>query len=300
MSLSSTALNVEPGSYVIAVSGGVDSMVLLHLMAAMPDIQVIVAHVDHGIRSDSSEDRLLVQEVSKAYQLPFYYTEARLGAEASEAEARKARYVFLREIQKQTKAKSLITAHHQDDVLETALLNLLRGTKHRGLVSLSSRADVLRPLLDFDKSDILTYAQLHSLRWREDSTNTDLRYLRNRIRHVVLPKLNVQDRQKLLEIIHETREITRELDVLSAATLQALRLQEGLDRRAFGVLPDAVAREVMARWLRDAGVIGYDHKMLQRLVMAAKTYATGKQADVMDGYKLIINKENLALRGPDR
>src|SRR4051794_19867846 len=118
----------KPGSYVVAVSGGVDSMALLHYLQTRPGIKLTVAHFDHGIRDDSPEDRKLAQEVAKSYKLPFVYHEGRLGGEASEATARAARYDFLNKVRRSSQAQAIITAHHQDDLLETAILNMLRGT----------------------------------------------------------------------------------------------------------------------------------------------------------------------------
>src|SRR6185369_2891937 len=120
-------LKVRPGKYVVAVSGGVDSMVLLELLRQKPKLELIVAHFDHGIRPESGEDRKLVQRIAKHYELPFVYVEGHLGASASEALAREARYAFLRKVQAEQGAEAIITAHHQDDMLETAIMDLMRG-----------------------------------------------------------------------------------------------------------------------------------------------------------------------------
>src|SRR5690606_5271626 len=106
-------IKIRPGKYVVAVSGGVDSMVLLDLLRQKPKLELIVAHFDHGIRPDSAEDRKLVQRVAKHYDLPFVYAEGKLGPKASEALAREARYAFLRRVQAEQGAEAIITAHHQ-------------------------------------------------------------------------------------------------------------------------------------------------------------------------------------------
>ena len=131
-------ITVKPGRYVLAVSGGVDSMVLLNLLQQQPDVQLTIAHFDHGIRTDSADDRRLVQAAARFYGLPVVYHEGQLGADASEATARQARYEFLRTVRLVANAKAIITAHHQDDVLETAILNMLRGTGRRGNRSFKS------------------------------------------------------------------------------------------------------------------------------------------------------------------
>src|SRR5438132_889977 len=123
---------LEPGTYIVAVSGGVDSMVLLDLLRTKPELKLIVAHYDHGMRPNSTADRQLVQAVSKHHGLTFIYDQGKLG-NASEATARRARYDFLHQVREASQARAIITAHHQDDLLETAILNILRGTGRRGL-----------------------------------------------------------------------------------------------------------------------------------------------------------------------
>ena len=165
--------------YVVAVSGGVDSVVLLHMLTQQPDAELIVAHFDHGIRDDSSEDARFVQELAKNYSLIFETKREELGKQASEELARNRRYEFLRTVADKYKAK-LVTAHHSDDAIETIAINLSRGTGWRGLAALDS--DVLRPLLHMSKSEIIDYARNHNLNWHEDSTNASDTYLRNRVR----------------------------------------------------------------------------------------------------------------------
>lgn len=166
-------------NYVIATSGGVDSMVLLDMMMKAGGHKLIVAHFDHGIRPDSHLDAELVREVAVQYGLPFETTREELGPEVSEATAREHRYAFLREVAKKHNA-TIVTAHHLDDLVETVAINLTRGTGWRGVAALDS--DVLRPLIDTEKSALIAYAKHNGIRWREDSTNASDAYLRNRLR----------------------------------------------------------------------------------------------------------------------
>lgn len=166
-------------TYVVAVSGGVDSVALLDMMVKSSKRPVVVAHFDHGIRADSSKDADLVQGLATLYGVPFESRREELGPGAGEALARERRYTFLREVAQKHDAQ-IVTAHHADDVIETIAINLHRGTGWRGLAVLDS--DILRPLLSVSKDDLRAYAKKHHLPWREDTTNTDLAYLRNRIR----------------------------------------------------------------------------------------------------------------------
>ena len=132
-------ISLPAGRYVVAVSGGVDSMVLLDVVRQMPGVFVVVAHVDHGIRADSHKDRKLVASVCMSHNVQFEYTELHLGPGASEEMARTERYKFLRHIKERYTADAILTAHHSDDLTETALINLIRGTGWRGRAERAGR-----------------------------------------------------------------------------------------------------------------------------------------------------------------
>lgn len=308
-------VDLKPGKYVVAVSGGVDSVVLLHLLAQKAmryeprdmsqehpgsplksyDSRLVVVHLDHGIRPDSKNDREFVQQLARQYGLPFVYDTAQLGPGASEEAARTARYAFLHHVRRATGAQGIVTGHHQDDLLETAIINLVRGTGRRGLTSLQSTDNLIRPLLHLPKSQLVSYAKEHQLPWREDSSNRDTKYLRNHLRHNILPQLGDADRGKLLDIIHRLQELNRQIDHEITNHLHMQPAPNILDRHWFVMLPHAVAREVMAHWLRRAGANSYDRKTLERLVIAAKTFRPGHRTDINRQWRLLVNDQSLAL-----
>ena len=173
--------------YVLAVSGGVDSVVLLDkvmkcdLINLLPSDEVVVAHFDHGIREESSDDAKFVQKLAKKYGVDYILGKAKLGAKASEDDARRARYEFLRSVATGSDPVRIVTAHHQDDLVETIVMNILRGTGWRGLAPFWSEG-IIRPLIDITKVDIVQYAIENDLKWVEDETNYSEKYFRNRIR----------------------------------------------------------------------------------------------------------------------
>lgn len=291
-------VDLNPGNYVVAVSGGVDSMVLLDLLASKYNQRAgyyfTIAHFDHGIRSDSAVEKRLVEESAKSYGLPFISAEGKLGSRASEDTARKARYKFLHETKDSVGAESIITAHHQDDLLETAIINVLRGTSRLGLSSLRSRNNLLRPLLEVPKSLIYDYAKEHDIDWREDSTNLDEAFLRNYIRRNILSQFSQNDRRRLLDTIKDNQYLNSQINELldSYGTRSA---SDSFDRAWFSGLPHIVAREFLATWLRKQGVADFDKKSLERLVAASKTLKPGRQADVTGGYVLKISKKTIQL-----
>lgn len=172
----------SPKTYVLAVSGGVDSVVLLDVMSKLPNTNLVVAHFDHGIREDSADDARFVQGLAHRYGVEFETKREELGAHASEDLARTRRYEFLSDVAKRHQGQ-LVTAHHGDDVVETVAINLTRGTGWRGLAAMHS--DVLRPLTNHSKQQLLLYALQHQLEWQQDSTNTSDAYLRNRMRRKI-------------------------------------------------------------------------------------------------------------------
>lgn len=293
-------VEVQPGRYVLAVSGGVDSVVLLHMLARNPDIELVIAHYDHGIRKDSAEDRKYVEQLAKDFDLPFIHEEGYLGPTASEATARTARYMFLRKVKEECNARAIITAHHQDDVIETAVLNMVRGTGRRGVSSLQSKDDIIRPLLKVPKSEIRQYAMANNLLWREDSTNQDDSYLRNYVRHNVTQKLSQAERDNLLTHITKMHDINHEIDTILLDQINRQNSQQMINRSYFIQLPHAIAKEVLAAWLRQNSIRDFDRKGLERTVVASKTYATGRTIDIDSRYIIVLEKHNLALKLRDR
>lgn len=293
-------VELEPGRYVVAVSGGVDSIVLLHSLAKRLDLRLTVAHYDHGIRDDSRDDRQFVQGLAREYGLPFVYQRGSLGSGASEAVARDARYDFLHKAREAAGADAILTAHHQDDLLETAIINLLRGTGSRGLGSLRNRDEIRRPLLRIPKKELLRYAEGEGLGWREDSTNADDRYLRNYIRHHILPRFADSDRGLLLGMIDRAVELNTEIEQQVINYLHLQSTAHTLDREEFVLLPHIVAREVMAEWLLKDGSVELTKKMLERLVIAAKVGRVNTKADVDKEHWLKIGAKRLALTPHER
>lgn len=238
-------VSLSPGRYIIAVSGGVDSVVLLDALRQLPDVELIVAHVDHGIRPDSFEDAKLVHELAQKCHLPFETTSLALGPNTAESVARDKRYEWLEATCEKYGADAIVTAHHQNDVIETVIINMMRGTGWRGLASLRETSRIHRPFLDVSKIDIVTYAIDHDLQWREDSTNDDVRYLRNYVRHGILPRLDSETVRRLVDLYHAQCELRDEIEAESARIVPSASQNGELFRYWLIMLPDEVARELL-------------------------------------------------------
>ena len=248
----------------VACSGGLDSLVLLHLLRfvlPVPAPGLRVAHFDHRMRAGSTGDREWVAGIARAWALPLHWERAG-EVPGSEEEARSLRYGFLEGLLAAGEAEWVLTAHHADDQAETVLFRILRGTGPRGLTGIpeSREPGILRPLLPFTRSELEAYASRHRLRPREDPTNNSVRHSRNRIRRRLLPELEAVHpgaRRGLLRLARNaSREraaldhlLDRELGELATATATTA----AVDRSALLRFPRPVRSALLRRLAESIG-----------------------------------------------
>jgi tRNA(Ile)-lysidine synthase len=188
----------EPGIAVVAVSGGPDSVALLdlmHVLAPELGLSLVVAHADHGIRADSRTVGQAVGSLAWRYGLPFELGELGLGPDATETVARRARYAWLGEVRRGHGARYLVTAHHQDDQVETIVLRVLKGSAPAGLAGMQARGrtggggNIVRPLLGVTRAELAAHVAERGLPVHDDPANRDPRHLRSWLRVELLPLL---------------------------------------------------------------------------------------------------------------
>ena len=188
-------LTYLPGKLLVGLSGGADSVALVHLLLDA-GCDVAAVHVNHGLRGDASDgDEAFVRTLCEALNVPLMIFRADPPENPGEGWAREARYGFFRQAMAETGADALVLAHHRDDQAETLLLHLLRGAGLTDLTGMAADATldgvrILRPMLTYSRAQIRAYLTERGITWREDASNGDARYLRNALRLEVLPVLD--------------------------------------------------------------------------------------------------------------
>lgn len=195
---------------VLAISGGLDSMVLLDVMqktALKESIQLAVAHINHGLREESAQEAAYIENYCRQNQIPYFYQKWSESNKQvnTEARARQFRYAFFEEVMTKYGYSILMTAHHKDDQAETFLMKLVRGSSFRSLAGIRdtrpfATGRLVRPFLIFSKEELETFAKKEKIVYFEDETNFSDRHLRNRLRHQVLPVLKKENAQVLQHI----------------------------------------------------------------------------------------------------
>ena len=282
-------------TYLLAVSGGLDSVVMLDMMARIGGLKLVIAHFDHQIRgAESARDAQFVRELAEKYDIKYHMAFGELGATASEDQARQARYRFLRTVAHEI-GGTICTAHHQDDIIETIALNLTRGTGWRGLAVLGA-TDIFRPLVLFNKQQLRDYAQTAGLNWCEDSTNSSDRYLRNRLRQRLATQLSPDAKQLLLEL-YQTQTA---LKTAIATECQRFYQPDGLYQRYFWIMIDQLtAQELLQSIIKRDFQLTLTRPQLERAILAIKTAQAGDILELGEKIELIIKRRHFSLRVVD-
>lgn len=278
--------------YIAAVSGGVDSVALLDMLTKKfsPE-QLVAAHFEHGIRGDTSrEDALFVEKLSQKYGLECEIEYGNLTKNASEDEARTRRYEFLKRVAAKHGGQ-LLTAHHQDDLIETIAINLVRGTGWRGLAVFGDNS-VLRPLAMMRKEDIYAYALKYGLEWVEDETNQTDDYLRNRLRRRIHTALTDRQRATLLELYQAQTvlmdKISDEADMVAIEQLG--------DRYFLTMVPEKVAVELLRRITKGKLL----RTQCERALLAIKTFRPGSTFEAGAGVTFVFTRRRFIVTNTSR
>ena len=271
----------------IGVSGGRDSVALLHLLLGAGFKKLVVCHLDHGLRAESAEDARFVAALAKRLGLKVCAARENVAARAKrkklslETAAREARYAFFARIARAEECPRLFLAHHADDQVETLLFNLFRGSATAGLAAMRPLAvrtvggmtlHIARPLLGMWREEIDAYISAHALAFREDASNTDLRHTRNRLRHEIIPALERSFGRDIRRAVWRAAEILRDEDDFLASQSALRDLPETLETSALREQPVALQRRIIHAWLKAQGVAdtGFDDVEAVRGLLAGR------------------------------
>ena len=254
----------------LAISGGLDSMVMVDLFHKLP-FEIAIAHCNFQLRGlESFEDQKFIQDYAKTNEIKLFLTQFDTEAFANDYKlsiqvaARDLRYNWFYEILETENYDYILTAHHADDNLETFLIHLVRGTGIDGLTGIPSQnGKVIRPLLIFSRSEIEQYAGDNAIEWREDSSNASDKYLRNKIRHNLVPILKELN-PEFLSSFHKTQTYLQEsramVEDASILVYQQVAKEKGteihFDLKQVKKLPNY--RTYLYHWFNDYGFSAWD------------------------------------------
>ncbi|MDF1740253.1 MAG: tRNA lysidine(34) synthetase TilS [Verrucomicrobiales bacterium] len=259
------------GAYLVAVSGGRDSMVLLDWLVRTGFKNLTVLHFNHQLRGpESDKDVELVRGRCKELKLAFETGEGNVTAFASanklsiETAARRMRYDWMAEVAARLKCNRLFLAHHADDQVETVLINLFRGSGARGISGMDevskrtiggTEMELIRPFLTVTRAEIDRYVAEHGVLFREDQSNAEGFALRNRLRNDLLPRISECFERDVSGAVLRAAELARLDEALITELIpDPLKLNHGLDVAALRKTPEALRNRQLLRWLRQSGV----------------------------------------------
>lgn len=309
---------------IVAVSGGMDSMALLHALLPLRETLQLSLHVatfDHGLRAEAgAADAQFVAEQAQAWKLSVTIGRgdvigiAQATGDGIEAAARRARYDFLARTAQQVGAAAVLTGHHAGDQAETVLMRVLRGTGITGLRGMAVRASVpghadvplLRPLLAVTQTQISQYCAEHDIAYREDSTNEDTRFLRNRLRHTVMPVLREVNPQLDAALLRLADNAATDDDYLQAAfaslrdrhlhtTTRAGITRASIDRTAFRNWHPAMQRRAVIYAVEQAGAQPPDFARIMEAVRLGEGGDVGAMSLLGGGLRLRVDYEALVV-----
>lgn len=264
---------------IVGVSGGADSVCLALLLKSL-GYEVIVAHLNHQLRGrHSDDDAAFVKSFAQKLRVPCVIEAAEIPRKGNlEANARQVRYAFFEDVRRRFRADCIAVAHHEGDQLETVLMHLVRGAGVRGLAGMSpERGRIIRPLLDVTKKEILRFLKERGQAFRTDATNNDLRFLRNRLRHLVIPAFQKENPWFAANMLDFSRDAREELDRRMNRAQNWLKVNapgRRFERESFRYLEPDLKGEVI---LTLVGTTDLYAKHLNAVIRFIGTGKTGKR-----------------------
>ena len=282
-------------TYLLAVSGGVDSMVLADLFQ-VSGFDFHIAHINYHLRNeDSNLDQKLVFDFCEKHKIPFHLYEVSQNDNQPENSiqnwARELRYRYFRKIQEKENLDYIVTAHHLNDQLETFIINLSKASGIRGLSGIPQNENgIIRPLLGFSKNEIYDFAKENQIDFREDQSNQKTDYLRNKIRHHIVPELEkissdfLNNFSKSINYINQAKDFINQSvdDKIKILKINADENQIIIDKQTFSQESELIRYEILKRF-------GFNDENEMQKVLKAQTGSSFFNSE----FQLIINRNEL-------
>jgi len=252
-------LNIK-GTIVVGVSTGADSMALFHYLINNYKDKIICCHINHNVRKESINEENFLREYCKTQNITFESMKIDCYHEKNfENEARKKRYLFYEKILKKYNSKYLFLAHHADDLIETILMKIVRGSNingYAGIKKTSKKNDynIIRPLIDYTKEEILEYIKINNITFFEDITNKNTNYTRNRYRHNIIPLLKQEDKNVHKKFIKYSNTLLEYNDFINYETEKNIKIvfiHNKIDINKFNKLHPFLKKSIIYNILND-------------------------------------------------
>lgn len=304
----------------LAVSGGADSMALLGLVQQLPpewQPQFAVVHVHHHLREESDEEFRMVQDYCQSQGLPFFaehWEEENHPKSNLEMAAREFRYAFFADMMEKWPATHLATAHHADDQLETILMRLVRGSTLKGISGIAAtrtfgRGHLVRPLLSFQKDELYRICEMAGIPYREDSTNLELNFTRNRYRNSIIPLLKAENNQASRHFGDFSEDLQDVLTVVQPIVAQSFRSLFNkveadwvLDLTGWQACDVSLQRLVLSHFVTEQMIpAGQDFRrsQLTAIVELIENQSPQKQISLAGGWQARKRYDKLTFLSPD-
>ncbi|MDI6401662.1 tRNA lysidine(34) synthetase TilS [Balneolaceae bacterium ANBcel3] len=298
---------IQKGNVLVTgVSGGVDSMALLHLLAIKLEYKVIAGHLNYGMRGqDSDEDEAMVRRFCERYEIPVYVMSAKEGKQGIQGNfqdyARSVRRSFLMELFKKYEASAIVLAHHRDDQIETIFQKILRGAAPEYWQGMRlSNDEWIRPLIEIRKKELVAYCEKYDVPWREDASNKGTDYARNVLRNKVFSDLDTMFpgwETNVLELNRFSRLHEQLLDqVLSEVLLNNTgHHQSTLDRSRWMSMDETVKAATIRHWIKkETGFISWTKGMFRSLEVL-NNLQSGSRLELTKGLSILRERSHFVI-----
>ncbi|MCX6766674.1 MAG: tRNA lysidine(34) synthetase TilS [Candidatus Moranbacteria bacterium] len=281
------------GKIVVGVSGGPDSVCLLHVLHELQkkyDLELIIAHVNYGLRGkDSEKDEQLVKKLADKYSFPFEILKVEKAGK-SEDRLRAIRYDFFEKVSRKYKADAITVGHNLNDQAETVLMRIIRGTGLRGIGAIKFRnQNIIRPLLNVPRKEILAYLRKNKIAYRIDKTNLGTDFTRNKIRNLLIPDIEKSFNPNIQESLYKFSEsATADYDFIAWYAREWLSTNKNLKASALNSLHPSIRREVLRQTIEkhNPSLREIESAHIEEILKILKSNKNKRQQITLKGLKI--------------